>query len=209
MRMPGTTSSAVIPRRAAHCVHSVTVPSARTASSRSPSGAACSSAMSAVRPGRASHAASPVSHRLTGTPAATPAAATVNAWLQASGRSAPDVVLTTRLREAPPGVLMSAQRRPAGRWSAEPWNRAGVVGSTHGRPGGLLHRSARRGLAGHRVVRLLRGLQALQGPALTVSFTLPEGLAPEVYPLAWLVGRWRGEGVVVYPTIPEATVTQE
>ena len=42
-----------------------------------------------------------------------------------------------------------------------------------------------------------------------MSFTLPEGLAPEVYPLAWLVGRWQGEGVVVYPTIPEAPVTQE
>jgi hypothetical protein len=42
-----------------------------------------------------------------------------------------------------------------------------------------------------------------------MSFTLPEGLAPEVYPLAWLVGRWRGEGVVVHPSIPEAAVTQE
>lgn len=42
-----------------------------------------------------------------------------------------------------------------------------------------------------------------------MPFTLPEGLAPEVYPLAWLVGRWRGEGVVVYPTIPETVVTQE
>lgn len=42
-----------------------------------------------------------------------------------------------------------------------------------------------------------------------MPFTLPEGLAPEVYPLAWLVGRWRGEGVVVYPSIPETTVVQE
>lgn len=42
-----------------------------------------------------------------------------------------------------------------------------------------------------------------------MSFTLPEGLAPEVYPLAWLVGRWRGEGVVAYPTIPEVAVVQE
>ena len=41
------------------------------------------------------------------------------------------------------------------------------------------------------------------------TFTLPEGLAPEVYPLAWLVGTWRGDGVVVYPTIPETRVTQE
>ena len=42
-----------------------------------------------------------------------------------------------------------------------------------------------------------------------MSFVLPEGLAPEVYPLAWLVGRWRGEGVVGYPGITESTFTQE
>lgn len=42
-----------------------------------------------------------------------------------------------------------------------------------------------------------------------MSFILPEGLAPEVYPLAWLVGRWTGEGVVVYPNIPETAVRQE
>lgn len=42
-----------------------------------------------------------------------------------------------------------------------------------------------------------------------MPFVIPEGLAPEVYPLAWLVGRWQGEGVVVYPNIPETRVTQE
>lgn len=42
-----------------------------------------------------------------------------------------------------------------------------------------------------------------------MTFTIPGGLAPEVYPLAWLVGRWEGSGVVVYPTIPEARVHQE
>ena len=42
-----------------------------------------------------------------------------------------------------------------------------------------------------------------------MSFILPEGLAPEVYPLAWLVGRWTGDGVVVYPNIPETAVRQE
>ncbi len=42
-----------------------------------------------------------------------------------------------------------------------------------------------------------------------MPFPVPGGLAPEVYPLAWLVGRWAGEGVVVYPTIPEARVLQE
>ncbi|NLE70673.1 MAG: FABP family protein [Actinomycetales bacterium] len=42
-----------------------------------------------------------------------------------------------------------------------------------------------------------------------MPFAIPGGLAPEVYPLAWLVGRWEGNGVVVYPRIPEATVRQE
>jgi len=42
-----------------------------------------------------------------------------------------------------------------------------------------------------------------------VPFAIPDGLAPEVYPLAWLVGRWQGEGVIVYPTIPERPVRQE
>jgi hypothetical protein len=42
-----------------------------------------------------------------------------------------------------------------------------------------------------------------------MAFVLPEGLAPEVYPLAWLVGRWRGEGVVGYPGIEETAFTQE
>ncbi|UZN02804.1 FABP family protein [Cellulomonas sp. S1-8] len=42
-----------------------------------------------------------------------------------------------------------------------------------------------------------------------MPFVLPEGLAPEVYPLAWLVGRWRGEGVVGYPGIEERAFTQD
>ena len=42
-----------------------------------------------------------------------------------------------------------------------------------------------------------------------MTFSAPEGLAPEVYPLAWLVGRWRGEGVISYPNIPEAQIRQE
>ncbi|WP_129339821.1 FABP family protein [Cellulomonas endophytica] len=41
-----------------------------------------------------------------------------------------------------------------------------------------------------------------------MTFVLPEGLAPEVYPLAWLVGRWEGPGVVGYPGIEESTFTQ-
>lgn len=42
-----------------------------------------------------------------------------------------------------------------------------------------------------------------------MAFTLPEGLAPEMYPLAWLVGRWHGEGVVGYPGVEEAPFTQD
>lgn len=38
--------------------------------------------------------------------------------------------------------------------------------------------------------------------------TLPEGLAPECYPIAWLVGSWRGFGAVGYPNIDERNVLQ-
>jgi len=34
-----------------------------------------------------------------------------------------------------------------------------------------------------------------------VTFTLPDDLAPEVYPLAWLVGAWSGHGLIEYPGI--------
>lgn len=37
-----------------------------------------------------------------------------------------------------------------------------------------------------------------------MTFTLPDDLAPEVYPLAWLVGSWSGPGVIEYPDIPRA-----
>ena len=42
-----------------------------------------------------------------------------------------------------------------------------------------------------------------------MPFEFPDGLAPEVYPLAWLVGRWRGEGVVKYPGIDETPFVQD
>lgn len=42
-----------------------------------------------------------------------------------------------------------------------------------------------------------------------MAFVLPEGLAPEVYPLAWLVGRWHGQGVVGYPGIDETAFVQD
>ena len=34
-----------------------------------------------------------------------------------------------------------------------------------------------------------------------MTFAFPDGLAPEVYPLAWLVGAWHGVGVLDYPGV--------
>ncbi|MCL1870008.1 MAG: FABP family protein [Promicromonosporaceae bacterium] len=42
-----------------------------------------------------------------------------------------------------------------------------------------------------------------------MAFAFPEGLAPEVYPLAWLVGAWRGAGVVEYPGIDRRRVAAD
>lgn len=42
-----------------------------------------------------------------------------------------------------------------------------------------------------------------------MPFEFPEGLAPEVYPLAWLVGRWTGAGVIKYEGIAETPFRQE
>lgn len=42
-----------------------------------------------------------------------------------------------------------------------------------------------------------------------MSFQFPEGLAPEVYPLAWLVGSWRGPGYLGYQDIPERPIVVE
>lgn len=37
-----------------------------------------------------------------------------------------------------------------------------------------------------------------------MTFVIPEGLAPEVYPIAWLLGRWEGAGMLSYPGIEQA-----
>ena len=43
-----------------------------------------------------------------------------------------------------------------------------------------------------------------------MAFTLPDDLAPELYPLAWLAGTWRGYGIITYgETVPEQAVYQE
>ena len=42
-----------------------------------------------------------------------------------------------------------------------------------------------------------------------MTFHLPDSLAPEVYPLAWLVGTWRGPGFLGYPDIPERPILSE
>ena len=42
-----------------------------------------------------------------------------------------------------------------------------------------------------------------------MTFAIPEGLAPEVYPLAWLIGTWRGPGFLAYPAIPERPFVQD
>ncbi|MBL0888113.1 FABP family protein [Myceligenerans indicum] len=42
-----------------------------------------------------------------------------------------------------------------------------------------------------------------------MPFAFPEGLAPEVYPLAWLVGTWSGSGVIDHPAVGRRAFTQE
>ncbi|ROS78861.1 FABP family protein [Cellulomonas sp. PhB143] len=42
-----------------------------------------------------------------------------------------------------------------------------------------------------------------------MTFAIPDDLSPDVYPLAWLVGTWRGEGVVSYPGVDEAPFVTE
>jgi len=42
-----------------------------------------------------------------------------------------------------------------------------------------------------------------------MAFTIPENLHPDLMPLAWLVGTWRGKGQGEYPNIPAFQFAQE
>lgn len=42
-----------------------------------------------------------------------------------------------------------------------------------------------------------------------MSFSLPDGLAPELYPLSWLIGTWHGFGMIAYENITERSVVNE
>ena len=42
-----------------------------------------------------------------------------------------------------------------------------------------------------------------------MNFLIPSDLHPSLVPLAWLIGRWEGAGVVGYPGIDEARFGQE
>jgi len=42
-----------------------------------------------------------------------------------------------------------------------------------------------------------------------MSFTIPENLHPDLMPLAWLVGTWRGKGRGEYPNVPGFQFAQE
>lgn len=42
-----------------------------------------------------------------------------------------------------------------------------------------------------------------------MAFSLPDDLAPELYPLAWLLGNWQGFGMLGYEGIPERAIVTE
>ena len=42
-----------------------------------------------------------------------------------------------------------------------------------------------------------------------MAFTIPDGLHQDLYPLAWLVGTWRGKGQGEYPNTSPFTFEQE
>ena len=42
-----------------------------------------------------------------------------------------------------------------------------------------------------------------------MAFTIPEGLHEDLYPLAWMIGTWRGKGRGEYPGIQPFQFAQE
>ena len=42
-----------------------------------------------------------------------------------------------------------------------------------------------------------------------MAFTIPEGLHEDLYPLAWLIGTWKGNGIGEYPEVPRFNFFQE
>ncbi|MBS6672366.1 MAG: FABP family protein, partial [Actinomyces graevenitzii] len=43
-----------------------------------------------------------------------------------------------------------------------------------------------------------------------MAFTFPDDISPDLYPLAWLLGKWRGYGILTYDEdVPEQAVYQE
>jgi hypothetical protein len=42
-----------------------------------------------------------------------------------------------------------------------------------------------------------------------MAFTIPENLHPDLMPLAWLIGTWRGKGHGEYPNVPGFQFAQE
>ena len=42
-----------------------------------------------------------------------------------------------------------------------------------------------------------------------MAFTIPENLHPDLVPLAWLIGTWRGKGRGEYPNVPGFQFAQE
>src|SRR5659263_294808 len=42
-----------------------------------------------------------------------------------------------------------------------------------------------------------------------MAFILRDDIAPELYPISWLVGTWHGYGMLGYQGIPERTIVNE
>ena len=196
-------------RRAAHCVHSVTVPPARIAASRSSSGAACGSSNSAARPGSANHADSPVSHSDTSTPAATAVAATVNACEQRSGASGSGGDLDDEATGHAPQHKIVGVVTEIGFVSL-------LVAGFGALAGGLIYRRGSSLEGAFMTENSLQPPPWLNAPPVepspfedTHDLRAGPDLHPALLGLLPYVGVWRGRGVGGYPTIEDFHFAQE